>query len=137
IEIIKKLLTQSWPLMIVILSNAIFSRLDQLMIGTYINKESVGIYAAAGKILEIAATAPILIISSLFSAILNAKKVDQQQYVARIKTLNGSLFWSCLLLSTIIYIFSEKIISLLYTPAYLSASGVLEVICFNLIFIAM
>jgi len=70
----KSLLKDSWPLTLSGLIVSVYMKIDQVMIKEMLNAEAVGQYAAAVRLSETWYFIPMAISSSLFPAILNAKK---------------------------------------------------------------
>lgn len=126
-EILKRLLKDSWPLMLAGLSAVIYSRIDQVMIQHLLNSASVGLYAGAVKITSIVQTFPGIIIASLFPAIVNAKKVDHQKYLDRIKSL--VIFATTLVIFMVvpIVIFSSLIVKIVLGAEFVESSHILQI----------
>lgn len=70
----KRLLKDSWPLILSGLAVAVYMKIDQIMIGQIIGDEEVGIYSAAVRVSEIWYFIPMVITASVFPAIIEAKK---------------------------------------------------------------
>ena len=68
------ILKNSWPLMLAGAASFIYLKIDQVMIGSMLGNYKVGIYAAAVKLVEVWYFIPAIITTSLFPAIINAKK---------------------------------------------------------------
>jgi len=111
--ILKQLLKDSWPLLLAGLSATIYSRIDQVMIQHLLNSTSVGLYAGATKITTIVQTFPGIIIVSLFPAIINAKKLNYEKYLDRLKSL---------------MIFSGGFVTLLIVPIVILAPIIINII---------
>ncbi len=85
----KQLWKDSWPLMLAGTAAFIYLRIDQVMIGQFLDETAVGLYAAAVKFVEVWYFLPGVICASLFPAIINAKKTDEASYRRRLKNLYG------------------------------------------------
>jgi len=68
------LLKDSWPLILSSIAITIYMKVDQVMIQSMLGSEAVGQYSAAVRISEAWYFIPMVITSSLFPAIINAKK---------------------------------------------------------------
>ncbi len=88
----KSMLSVSWVLMLSSASASILMKIDQVMIGFYLNDSAVGLYAAAVKLVEIWYFIPSLICASLFPAIINAKNNNIEKYKNRLHSLYYLLF---------------------------------------------
>ena len=71
-----RLLKDSWPLILSGIVISIYMKIDQVMIKEMLDSEAVGQYAAAVKLSEAWYFIPMVIASSLFPAIINAKKTE-------------------------------------------------------------
>ena len=83
----KELLADSWPLICSCLAVGFFMKIDQVMLREMIGSESAGIYAAATRISEIWYFVPIIIVSSVSPAIVDAKKIGEDIYYRRLRKL--------------------------------------------------
>ena len=102
-------------------------KIDQVMIKELLGKTSVGHYAAAQKISEAWYFIPVVINSSLFPALINAKKRSQIEFYERLRLLYSFMLCGSVIISIPISIFSEYLINFLYKEQYNLASGVLMI----------
>jgi O-antigen/teichoic acid export membrane protein len=123
----KEILKNSWPLMLAAASGLIFSKIDQIFVGQMLGNYKVGIYAAAVKLVEIWYFIPVLICTSLFPAIINAKKTNSDIYKKRLKNLYVLLIIISITISVFITIFSKPIIQILFGAGYLESISVLRI----------
>ncbi len=100
-------------------------KIDQVMIKEMLGKTSVGHYAAAVKISEAWYFVTIAINSSLFPAIINAKKRSLKEFYDRLKILYSFMLLSAVAISIPTTIYSKYIINLLYKEQFDQASTVL------------
>lgn len=70
----KKLMAESWPLIIAGFATFIYVKIDQVMLGTMLNNKEVGIYSAAIKFSEIWYFIPGAIYASVFPVLAEYKK---------------------------------------------------------------
>jgi len=117
--ILISLLKNSAPIMFSVIALTIYGKIDQVIIKKMLDETAVGVYAVAVKISEIWYFIPGLICTSLFPAIVNAKKTDPRSYKKRIIALYSLLIYLGLALSIIIFFLSEPVIGLVFGPAYL------------------
>lgn len=119
------LLKDSWPLILSGMVIAIYMRIDQIMIKEILGNEAVGQYAAAVRISEAWYFIPMVIASSVFPAIINAKKVSEELYYARLQKLYDLMVWLSIAVALPMTFLSDFIIHLLYGEAYSQAANVL------------
>lgn len=97
------------------------------MLKHYSNESEVGIYAAALRLSEIWTFIPMVISTSLFPAIIQAKLVSEEKYYKRLQSLYDFMVWLAILLAFPIALFSDYIILFLYGNEYINSSFVLKV----------
>ncbi len=121
------LLKDSWPLIFSGIVISIYMRIDQIMIREILNIESVGQYAAAHKISSAWYFVPSVIVSSLFPAIIKAKKDNHELYLYRLQFLYDFMIWIGVFVAIVITLNADAIISLLYGSQYNQSSQVLAI----------
>lgn len=123
----KQLLTDSWPLMFSTIAVTIYMRIDKVILKELMNSEAVGIYDAAVRLCEGWYFIPMAISSSLFPAIVNAKKKSEKLYNNRLQKLYDLMVFISLGIAIPITIFSEEIITIAYGPDFIEAASVLTI----------
>ena len=121
------LLKLSWPLALSGIVISIYMKIDQVMIKEILGKTSVGQYAAAVKISEAWYFVPVAISSSLFPAIINAKKRSKKEFYDRVKMLYSFMFWIAVSVSIPLSFYSNNIIVLLFKKQFDLAGSVLMI----------
>jgi len=131
----KSLLKDSWPLILSGIVVSIYMRIDQVMIKEMMNPEAVGQYAAAVRISETLYFIPIVIASSLFPAIINAKKQSEELYYERLQKLYDLMVWMAIAIALPMTFISDWIVDLLYGSQYTQAGSVLMIHIWASIFV--
>lgn len=121
------LLKQSWPLILSGLVISIYMKIDQVMIKELMNAQSVGQYAAAVRLSEAWYFIPIVIASSLFPAVIRAKKTDEILYKRRLQNLYDLMVGLGILIALPMTFYSEWIVLALYGKEFLESSYVLMI----------
>ena len=129
------LLRDSWPLVLSSMVIAIYMKIDQVMIKEMMNSEAVGQYAAAVRISEAWYFIPMVIASSLFPAIINAKKQSEELYYARLQKLYDLLVWIAIAIALPMTFLSDWVIHLLYGDQYNQAGSVLMIHIWTSVFV--
>tara|TARA_B110000977_G_scaffold201050_1_gene293888 strand:+ start:1365 stop:2675 length:1311 start_codon:yes stop_codon:yes gene_type:complete len=119
------LLRDSWPLILSGLVTTIYMRIDQVMIKEILNTEAVGQYAAAVRLSEAWYFIPVVVASSLFPAIVNAKKQNKELYYSRLKRLFSLMAWTAIIIAIATTFMGDWAINFLYGDQYSGASAVL------------
>ncbi len=130
------LLKDAWPLILSGIAISVYMKIDQVMLKEMLNEEAVGNYAVAVKLSEAWYFIPSVITSSLFPAIINAKKVSESFYYERIQKLYYLMILPTILISIITSIGADKIVTILFGTAYKEAGPVLTIHIWAGIFIA-
>ncbi len=124
---IKTLLKDSWPLILSGLAIMVYMKIDQIMIGEMLGETAVGLYSAAVKISEVWYFIPIVITSSLFPSIVEAKKQDEKLYYKRLQQLYSLMILISAAIALPMTFLSDWVIRFLYGDAYLLAASVLSI----------
>lgn len=133
----KYLLKEGYPL---ILSGAVFilfTRIDQVMLGSMIGDESVGIYAAAVRISEGWMFIPAIIATSLFPAMLNARKNNYPLYLQRTQHLLNLMVLMGVSVGLVIIFIAAPFINLIFGESYSESSLVLIIHIWGMVFNAI
>jgi len=121
------LLKDSWPLILSGIVISIYMKIDQVMIKEMMSAEAVGQYAAAVRLSEAWYFIPIIIASSLFPAIINAKKQSEELYYARLQKLYDLMVWMAIAITIPMTFMSDWIVEILYGAQYSQAGSVLMI----------
>jgi O-antigen/teichoic acid export membrane protein len=119
------LLKDSWPLILSSMLIAVYMKIDQIMIKEMIGSEAVGQYSAAVRLSEAWYFIPMVIASSLFPAIINAKKQSEELYYARLQKLYDIMVWMAIAIALPMTFLSDWVIYILYGEQYNQAGSVL------------
>ncbi|MFM2274587.1 MAG: hypothetical protein RL211_459 [Pseudomonadota bacterium] len=123
----KVLLADSWPLLLSGISIMVYMKIDQIMLGHMLGDEAVGIYSAATRISEVWYFIPMMIVASVFPAILEAKKQSEALYHQRLQRLYDLMVWLSIAVALPMTFLAGPIVVLLYGPAYAEAGTVLAI----------
>jgi O-antigen/teichoic acid export membrane protein len=129
------LLKESWPLIFSGFLVTVYMKIDQVMINHMLGSYEVGIYSAAVQLSELWYFIPVVICSSIFPAILNAKKQSQVIYYKRMKHLYFIMFWFSFFISIVMSFIGAYIISFLYGDDYYESTSVLYIHIWASIFV--
>jgi len=121
------LLKDSWPLILSGMVISIYMKIDQVMIKEMLGAEQVGHYAAAVRLSEAWYFVPMAITSSVFPAIINAKKQSEELYYQRLQKLYDLMVWLAVAIALPTTFLAPWVIRILYGDAFLPAAGVLSI----------
>lgn len=121
----RDLLSNSWQLILASVAILAYMRIDQIMLGQMAGDDSVGIYSAAVKISEAWYFIPTVIASSVFPAIIEAKKQGEKFYLNRLQKLYNVVVVLALTVAILMTFLSSRIVAVLFGPMYEQAGPVL------------
>ncbi len=121
------LLKNSWPLAFSAILVSIYMKIDQLMIENYLGTSALGIYSTVVSLSESWYFIPVAIVTSIFPAIMNAKRDDPQRYMKRLQDLYDIMVWMSLSVALIITFISPTIYHIVYKPEFWSGAHVLSI----------
>ena len=132
----KKIIKDSYPLMISALVVTIYMRIDQIMINYFQNTKDVGIYSAAVKIAESWYFIPMVISQFYYPKLIKNFNSSKEEFEQNL--INQFRFMSILSLLSIFFffIFSEKTIYLLFGEEYNLSSEPLIILVMSGLFVS-
>ena len=123
----KRLLEDSWPLILSGIMVMLYMRIDQVMLGKMIGDASVGVYSVAVRLTEIWYFIPVAVSNSVFPSIIATKQRDETLYINRLQKLYTLLTWMALSVAIIMTFASDWVINLLFGAEYTEAAGILSI----------
>jgi polysaccharide transporter, PST family len=124
----RRLLRESWPLILSGLTIMLYMKVDQIMLGQMIGDEAVGIYSAATRISEVWYFIPTAIAASVAPGIYAAKKaVDESLYYRQIEQSLKVLSLIAILIAVPMTFASGAIITALFGHEYAAAGSILAI----------
>lgn len=120
------LLKQSFPLILSAVMVSIYMKIDQVMLKS-VGSVEVGIYSAAAKLSEAWYFIPVAIVTSVFPALINARKTDMDRYTKRLRNLYDLLVFISLPVAIVVTFLAPFIIGFLYGGKYDGAGQMLAI----------
>jgi O-antigen/teichoic acid export membrane protein len=133
-KLANKLLLYSWPLIISGVMVSLYMKIDQIMLQNMSGVKEAGAYATVASLSEAWNFIPAVIVTSLFPAILNAKRDDINRYRKRIQHLYDLMVYLSVPTALVIT-FAAPLIYKLYKPEYAYAAPVLSVHIWSGVFV--
>lgn len=137
-QLAKKLLHLSWPLIISGIMVSVYMKIDVIMLkeilGDEVGTKASGAYATVVMFSEALNFVPVAIVTSLFPAILNARRDDPQRYQKRLQNLFDLMVWLSLAFAVFITLASPLIYKS-FKPAFATAAPVLSVHVWGSLFV--
>ena len=131
----KTMLRSAWPLILSGIAISLYMRIDQIMIKEMLGEKEVGLYSAAVRLSEAWYFVAAIITSSLFPAIVNARKVSQELYFQRLQKLCTMLTWLAIAIAIPMTFMADWLVDLLFGNAYQEAGRVLAIHVWGAVFV--
>lgn len=132
-----RLLKLSWPLIISGIMVSVYMKIDTIMLKEILGKTgtaAAGAYATVVMFSEALNFVPVAIVTSLFPAILNARRDDPVRYQKRLQNLFDLMVW--LSISFAIFVsFASPYIYKLFKPEYAEAAPILSIHVWGSVFV--
>lgn len=131
---VKSLLFLAFPLFLSAFLVGIYSKIDQIFVGSLINKESLGYYSLSVSLIQMFYFIPTIVISSVFPILVEEKsKSNFNSYKKKIwKTLKYLAFAAVFLIICANFT-SRILIKLLYGDQFLLSAKLLNIYSLNLL----
>jgi O-antigen/teichoic acid export membrane protein len=129
------LLRSCWPLALSSIAILIYTRTDQIMLKAMLGNESVGIYSAALRLSEVWYMIPVIVMASVFPAVLRARSADRSLYHIRFQQVLSTLVLAALLIALLVTAAAPWIISTVYGSAFSASAGVLRIHMWTSLFV--
>jgi O-antigen/teichoic acid export membrane protein len=133
----KKLLRGSWPLMFSGLALSIYMRIDQIMLRMMVDISDLGKYSAATRVAESWLFFAVIITTTFFPAILNAKNTNETMYLQRLQKFYDLMLWFPIFFAGGICFFADDIILIAFGKEFYEAGSVLKIYAWAGVFVFM
>jgi len=131
----KKLLQNSWPLILSGMVIMVYMRIDQVMLAQMKDATAVGVYSAAVRLSEVWYFIPTAIVSSVLPSIVEAKKISEKLYYERIQKLFNLMSVLAYAIAIPVTFLSSQVITLTFGEGYTDAGPVLAIHIWTGIFV--
>ena len=131
----KALLNQSWPLILSAVMITLYMQIGILMLKSFGGSTQAGIYSAAARISEAWYFIPTAIVTSVFPAIIHARKTDPHRYQKRLQNLYDLLVVISIPVALVVSLGADTFINFLYGDKFDGAGIILSVHIWSGIFV--
>ena len=121
----RKLLGNSWPLILSSLVIMVYMRIDQVMLGQMLGTKAVGEFSAAVRLSEFWYFIPVAITSSFFPSIVQLRTQNPRAYLQRLQSVLDLVTLAGLAIALLTTVAAPVIIRVLYGEQYHEAAQVL------------
>lgn len=136
--IIRYLITQSFPLLLSGAAIIVYQRIDQVMIGNMIDKESVGYFATAGKFLDLILFLPTVLTQTVTPMIVKTRRDGSPaEYENKSYQFVSIVVWVSIIMALVFSVFAYPMIRYTYGVQYLAAVPVLQIMAWKTVGMAI
>lgn len=131
------LIKESFPLLLTNAAVIIYQRIDQVMIGQMIDKESVGYFSVASRFVEVLVYIPMMLAQTITPVLVRIREQSQEEYVRKGQQFMNLSLWLSLLASALTSAVAYWLIRYTFGTAYLPAIAILQVMAFKAASVAL
>ena len=136
-ELVTQLFTNAWPLIFSGMMVSIYMKIDLIMIKEMLDAKAVGIYAAAVKLCEVLYFLPVVVMSSLFPAVVEARKKDLIVYRKQVYRIYEIMIGATAIVAIITTFLADWIVYILYGSIYQEAATILQIYIWAFVFVSL
>jgi len=133
----KFLLKESFPLLLTNTAVIIYQRIDQVMIGSMIDKSAVGFFSVAAKFTEVLVFLPMILAQTITPILVKAREHNIAEYKAKAQQFMNFSFWLSLIVAALVSMLAYWIVRYTFGAAYSPAVAVLQVMAFKTASVAL
>lgn len=130
----KELLRDSWPLILTDIVMLAYMRIDQVMIGQMVGNTEVGIYSVAVLLAETCYFIPMMVTSSLYPSIVEAKGESDELFYERLQKFYRLMTFLGYAVAVPMTFLASWAVTLLYGAPYAKAGPMLAVLAWGGVF---
>lgn len=135
---LKKIIKESFPLLLASVSIFIYMKIDQLMVGKMLDMKQVGVYSVGVKLAELVYFIPMAVSTAYFPKILHAKKektiAEYENEIVKLGRINVLI---CFIFSLGATLFGKEFVKLVYGVEYIKSGEVFVIYSWASIFVAL
>lgn len=130
------LIQESFPVLLSGAAVVFYQRIDQLMIGNMIDKESVAYYSVANSFISVLGFIPSVLSQTITPILVQLFCTNREEYKCKAQLFMNVTTWLCVLMCIVVCIFSYLLIRCTFGIQYLAAVSILQVAVFREVFLA-
>ncbi len=119
-------LVRSWPLILSSMGSLLYLKLDQVMLGNYVDEQTLGVYSVAVRLAEFWYFIPVIMGTTLMPIIVGSKH-DDELYHRRLQRMYDGMFWLGMTIAVSTTLIAKPMVSFIFGAEYAGAAGILTV----------
>jgi len=128
------LLKDSWPLMLAMIMNVIYMRIDQIMLGDMAGSVELGFYSVAVRLSEVWMFIAVSVCASVYPAVVEAGTISEELFYDQLQKLYRIIALVSYTIAIPVMFASNWLIKVLYGAAYFKAGPLLAVLIWSVLF---
>jgi O-antigen/teichoic acid export membrane protein len=136
-ELATQLFKNAWPLIFSGMMVSIYMKIDIIMIKEMLDVKAVGIYSAAVKLCEVLYFLPVVVMTSLFPAIVEARKNSIIEYKKQVYRIYEIMIGATIIVAIITTFLADWIVYILYGSIYQEAVTILQIYIWAFVFVSL
>jgi len=134
----RRLLRDSWPLILSGLAIVVYMKIGQLMLGNMMGDEALGIYSAAARLSELWYFIPMAVATSVFPTIVRSRENQTEQvYRKRLQAFYDVMAAVAYVVVIPCALLASPLVTLVFGPDYVEAGPILAVHIWSFIFVSL
>ena len=133
----KKLLKESFPLLLTNAAVIVYQRIDQVMIVQMIDETSNGYFSVASRFVEILIYIPMVLAQTVMPVLVQSLNEGETLYLERAQRFMNLSIWLSVLAAVVTSLGSYWLIYLLFGKDYLPAVVILQILSFKVVSVAL
>ncbi len=133
----KDLLRKAWPLAFSAFFVSLYMKIDQIMIDVYMGKQALGVYTPVVNLSEAWYFVPMAIVTSIFPALMNARRDDPARYERRLQNLYELMVSIGILVAILVTFTAPWVFNWLYKEEFQAGAKLLTIHIWAGIFISL
>lgn len=127
------LIKQSFPLLLSGAAIIIYQKIDQVMLGNMIDKQSVGFYSVAGKFTELCIFVPTILSQTITPILVKLYENKINEYTKKAQAFMNLTVWGTVVGCVIISMIASPLVKYTFGPQYISSVALLQIMVFKVI----
>ena len=127
------LIKQSFPLLLSGAAIIIYQKIDQVMLGNMIDKQSVGFYSVAGKFTELCIFVPTILSQTITPILVKLYENNVTEYKNKAQSFMNLTIWGTVVGCLIICLIASPLIRYTFGIQYLYSIPILQIMVFKVV----
>lgn len=124
-------LREAFPLLLSSAVIIVYQKIDQVIIHSLMNDSTVGQFAVAGKIVEIATVIPVIVSQTIMPVLVTSREKEPVKYLQQSQHMMDLIVWTSMLIAFIVCFLAPFLIPLFFGDQYTAGIGALQIMAWK------